>query len=56
MMILGVDDLLQFSSVQKYAAAILTLLDVDATPVKGHHAALALWADHIVSIDEPSAQ
>jgi hypothetical protein len=52
MMLLGVGYLFEFTSIEKDAPAILTLLDVDTTSVKRRHAALALGADHTASLDE----
>jgi hypothetical protein len=46
MVLLGVDDLFEFASIEEDAAAILALLDVDAVTVEGPHAALALGASH----------
>jgi hypothetical protein len=55
MMLLGIDDLFELTSIKENATAISTLLDVQTIPVKSRHAALALGASHFVSIGESTA-
>ncbi|HEU5157917.1 MAG TPA: hypothetical protein VFU43_13050 [Streptosporangiaceae bacterium] len=55
MVLLGVDDLFELTSVEENPTAIFTLVDVHAVAVKCHHAALALRASHTVSIVEVAA-